>query len=316
MERLELVHLPAQLVALALGVDDRREQVAVGEQQHGEHRDRDQPDLLVGEHGAGREDAGRDLPRDDRQVEAAHRGDQAGAVAQAQVADDQQEVEEVRREVDAEHDRRGRQRRDLLGPRVAERLEQQRADHRVRRERDDVVEHERPRRARLRRPGEHGGDRDHGRGRGPEQRHRERGGDERRADLDGAGLQRQELPDERQREQREEQARGLQSLASVPMTAPAIAAASRRDCPATRRCPAGVSSALTGLRRLSARPTAASLVPADSRSTAPKRMDGCPGATRSGRRMAARDELPWPGSSPRSPRRSPPARPSWRSRAR
>ena len=93
------------------------EQVAVGEQHHGEHRDRDQADLLVGEHRAGRQRAGRDLPREHRQVEPAHRVEQARAVAQAEVADDQQEVEEVRREVDAEDDRRGRElRRSSVAP--------------------------------------------------------------------------------------------------------------------------------------------------------------------------------------------------------
>ena len=121
VQRLQLVHLRAQLVALALGVHDRAEQVAVGHQDHGEHRHGEQPDLLVGEHGAGGQRAGRDLPRHDRQVEPPHREQQARPVAQAEVADDQQEVQEVRDQVDAEDDRRGRELGGLLrrpGPRA------------------------------------------------------------------------------------------------------------------------------------------------------------------------------------------------------
>ena len=205
VQRLELGDLDAQLVALLPRVGDEQRERPEREQQGDEQADREQPELLVGGDGRGGQQAGGELPRQHRDVEAPERAAQARAVAQAEHPDDEPEVQDARGEVDAEDDRGACERGARVGAGVAERLERERARDGVDGQRNDIAEHERDRRAgrddmhEQRREGDQRGRR------GPEQGHRERGRDERRADRGGPDAQRDELAAEGQRQQAQRQ---------------------------------------------------------------------------------------------------------------
>ena len=212
VQRLELGDLDAQLVALALVCATNSEQHPQRDQHDGEHRDRDQPDLLVGRDRARGDQPARRFPREHRQVEPPRRGGEARAVAQAEHADDEQEVQRARGEVDGEDDRRAAEARRTVRAGIAERLQQR---VRRRRGRRSARRHCRRRAGTACGSRSRGGERREGddrRRRRPEQGHRDRGGDQRRADVAAAGPECDELARQRQPQQGGEQAERLPVL--------------------------------------------------------------------------------------------------------
>jgi hypothetical protein len=206
----ELVLAPQDLLAVLVAAQQRPQQELA--HAEGEHEDADDAGAValeaVDRHRGHR--AGDQLPRDDREEDAAEHLAQRAAAHQHEVAGDDREVQDVEEAEDDEHGDRVAVAADRGV--VVQRAEDQPAQQRHQRVGRRVAEQRQPARARVQGIHQHAADADRDRRRRSQDRHREDQAHERARDPDALGLERQEVAAPRQHGEQADQLRGLPLL--------------------------------------------------------------------------------------------------------